>query len=109
MSRYTKSNHRIFMQFVRRDVWHVTFLEPGLQTPLPKTLTFTDEEWIYKPAPLETHGAGTSGVCSPEYQSLVDCRSSFSTSKIFWGKLTSTRVHWLMFPDTYVHFSPELA
>jgi hypothetical protein len=31
------------MQFVRRDVWHVTFLEPGLQTPLPKTLTFRDE------------------------------------------------------------------
>jgi hypothetical protein len=40
MSRYTKANHRVFMQFVRRDVWHVTFLEPGLQTPLPKTLTF---------------------------------------------------------------------
>jgi 7,8-dihydropterin-6-yl-methyl-4-(beta-D-ribofuranosyl)aminobenzene 5'-phosphate synthase len=31
------------MQFVRRDVWHVTFLGPGLETPLPKTLTFTDE------------------------------------------------------------------
>ena len=30
------------MQFVRRDVWYVTFLEPGLQTPLPKTLTFRD-------------------------------------------------------------------
>jgi hypothetical protein len=29
--------------FVRRHVWHVTFLEPGLQTPLPKTLTFKDE------------------------------------------------------------------
>jgi hypothetical protein len=43
MSRYTKANHRIFMQFVRREVWHVTFLEPRLQTPLPKTLTFTDE------------------------------------------------------------------
>jgi hypothetical protein len=43
VSRYTKANHRIFMQFVRRDVWHVTFLEPGLQTPLPKTLTFKDE------------------------------------------------------------------
>jgi hypothetical protein len=28
------------MQFVRRDV---SFLEPGLQTPLPKTLTFNDE------------------------------------------------------------------
>jgi hypothetical protein len=43
MSRYAKANHRIFMRFVRRDVWHVTFLEPGLQTPLPKTLTFRDE------------------------------------------------------------------
>ncbi len=31
------------MQFVRRDVWHVAFLEPGLQTPLPKKLTFKDE------------------------------------------------------------------
>jgi hypothetical protein len=31
------------MQFVRRDVWHVTFLEPGLQKPLPKTLTFKEE------------------------------------------------------------------
>jgi hypothetical protein len=43
MSRYTRANHRIFMQFVRRDVWHVTFLEPGLQKPLPKTLTFKGE------------------------------------------------------------------
>jgi hypothetical protein len=33
MSRYAKANHRIFMQF----------LEPGLQTPLPKKLTFRDE------------------------------------------------------------------
>jgi hypothetical protein len=31
------------MEFVRRDVWYVTFLEPGLQTPLPKTLTFRNE------------------------------------------------------------------
>jgi hypothetical protein len=31
------------MQFVRRDVWHVTFLEPGLERPLPKTPTFKDE------------------------------------------------------------------
>jgi hypothetical protein len=43
MSRYTKANHRVLMQFVRRDVWYVTFLEPGLQTPLPKTLTFRNE------------------------------------------------------------------
>jgi hypothetical protein len=31
------------MKFVRRDVWHVTFLEPGLERPLPRTLTFRDE------------------------------------------------------------------
>ena len=31
------------MQFVRRDAWYVTFLEPGLETPLPKTLAFRDE------------------------------------------------------------------
>ena len=43
MSRYTKANHKVYMQFVRGDVRHVTFLEPGLQTPLPKTLTFKDE------------------------------------------------------------------
>ncbi len=43
MSRSSKANHRVYMQFVRRDVWYVTFLEPGLQTPLPKTLTFKDE------------------------------------------------------------------
>ena len=34
MSRYTKANHRVYMQFVRREVWYVTFLEPGLQVPL---------------------------------------------------------------------------
>ena len=43
MSRYTKANHRVFMRFVRREVWHVTFLEPGLERPLAKTLTFRDE------------------------------------------------------------------
>jgi hypothetical protein len=30
------------MRLVRCDVWHVTFLEPGLQKPLPKTLTFRE-------------------------------------------------------------------
>jgi hypothetical protein len=43
MSRYTKANHRVLMKFVRREVWHVTFLEPGLERPLPRTLTFRDE------------------------------------------------------------------
>jgi hypothetical protein len=43
MSRYEKAHRRVFMRFVRCEVWHVTFEEPGLQTPLPKRLTFRDE------------------------------------------------------------------
>jgi len=43
MSRYEKAHRRVFMRFVRREVWHVTFEEPGVQTPLTKTLTFRDE------------------------------------------------------------------
>ena len=43
MSRYTKANHRVYMQFVRRDVWHVTSMEPGSLRHFPKTLTFKDE------------------------------------------------------------------
>jgi hypothetical protein len=43
MSRYTKANHRVSMLFVRRRLWHVTFLEPGLHKLLPKTLTCEDE------------------------------------------------------------------
>jgi hypothetical protein len=31
------------MRFVRLDVWHVTFLEPGFDRPLPKRLIFKDE------------------------------------------------------------------
>jgi hypothetical protein len=41
------------MQFVRRDVWHIMFLEPGLQRPLPKKLTFKDEGKIRE---LARHG-----------------------------------------------------
>ena len=44
------------MQFVLRDVWHVTFLEPGLQTPLPKKLTFRDEGKIRELARAEKLG-----------------------------------------------------
>ena len=56
MSRYTKANHRVYMQFDRRDVWYVTFLEPGLQTPLPKMLTFADESKIRELAPRGSLG-----------------------------------------------------
>ena len=38
-----QANHKVFMKFVRREVWEVTFFEPGLQTPMPKRLTFRDE------------------------------------------------------------------
>jgi hypothetical protein len=40
MSRYTKANHRIDMRFELRQVWYVSFLEAGLQTELPRKLTF---------------------------------------------------------------------
>jgi hypothetical protein len=71
MSRYTKANHRILMQFVRRDVWHVTFLEPGLERPLPKTLTFKDEGKIRELAQMLDYAIakGEGGVylrLSPE-------------------------------------------
>ena len=40
MSRYTNANHRIYMRFELRRYWHVTFLEPGLETELPRKLNF---------------------------------------------------------------------
>jgi len=67
MSRYSKANHRIFMQFVLRDVWHVTFLEPGLQTPLPKKLTFRAEGKI-----RELARRGEAWQTSEDRQ-LLDC------------------------------------
>src|SRR3954447_2517805 len=35
-----ESTHRILMQFMDRDGWHVSFLEPDCQTALPLKLTF---------------------------------------------------------------------
>jgi hypothetical protein len=35
MSRYTNANHRIYMRFELRQLWHVSFLEAGLETELP--------------------------------------------------------------------------
>jgi hypothetical protein len=45
MSRYTKANHQVFMQFTRRDVRHVTFLAPGLQNQF-QNADFKNEEKI---------------------------------------------------------------
>jgi hypothetical protein len=41
MSRNTNANHRVYMRFQLHQVWHVAFLEAGLEAELPKKLTFT--------------------------------------------------------------------
>jgi hypothetical protein len=41
MSRYTKANHSVYMRFERRQHWHVSFVEAGLERELPFKLTFT--------------------------------------------------------------------
>jgi hypothetical protein len=42
MSCYTKANHSVYMRFEKREHWHVSFVEAGLETVLPCKLTFTD-------------------------------------------------------------------
>jgi hypothetical protein len=46
MSRYTKANHSVYMSFELRQHWHVSFFEAGLQTELPRKLTFRSSEKI---------------------------------------------------------------
>ena len=41
-----KALHRVYMQFVFRNGWQVSFLEADLATSLPAALTFTDAEEI---------------------------------------------------------------
>lgn len=38
--------HRVYMSFFLRDGWFCQFLEADLKTPLPKKLSFKDEEKI---------------------------------------------------------------
>jgi len=38
--------HRVLMQFMDRNGWHVSFLEPDCKTALPVKLTFAAEEKI---------------------------------------------------------------
>jgi hypothetical protein len=42
MSRHTKANHRIYMRFERRQYWYVSIFEAGLETEMPRKLTFRD-------------------------------------------------------------------
>ena len=35
MPRYTKANHSVYMRFERRQYWHVSFVEAGLERELP--------------------------------------------------------------------------
>jgi hypothetical protein len=74
------------MQFVRRDVWNVTFLEPGLQTALPKTLTFRDEGKIRELA-RRGQAWGTS-----EDPQLLDYAIAKGEGGLYCGyRLSSTR------------------
>ena len=41
MSRYSRANHRVYMRFERRQIWHVSFVEAGLENDLPKKLVFS--------------------------------------------------------------------
>ena len=43
MSRYEKAHRRVFMRFVRREVWHVNVRGDWAADAVPKTLTFRDE------------------------------------------------------------------
>ena len=36
--------HRVYLFFMLRNGWQVSFLEPDLKTPLPLKLTFADPE-----------------------------------------------------------------
>lgn len=44
--RAASGRHRIYMSFVHRQVWHCSFLEDDLKTPLRKKLSFTSAEKI---------------------------------------------------------------
>ena len=48
----TEPTHRVYMQFVLRNGWQVSFLEADLATSLPAALTFTDPEKIRELARL---------------------------------------------------------
>jgi hypothetical protein len=41
-----RPKHRIFMSFVLRSGWFVSFLEPDLKTALPRTFDFADAEKV---------------------------------------------------------------
>lgn len=42
--------HRVYLYFMLRNGWHVSFLEPDLKTPLPLKLTFATPDKL-----LEIH------------------------------------------------------
>ena len=44
------SQHRVYLFFMLRNGWHVSFLEPDLKTPLPLKLTFATPDKL-----LEIH------------------------------------------------------
>ena len=49
-NRRRPSRHRVYLYFMLRNGWHVSFLEPDLKTPLPLKLTFATPDKL-----LEIH------------------------------------------------------
>jgi len=41
---------RVYMHFMFREGWHCQFLEDDMKTPLPRTLTFADDQKIWEMA-----------------------------------------------------------
>jgi hypothetical protein len=42
----TEQEHRVYVSFQCRDGWHCQFLEPELQTPLPRRLHFKSADKV---------------------------------------------------------------
>jgi hypothetical protein len=55
----TEPTHRVYMRFVLRDGWQVSFLEADLATSLPAAFTFTNPEKVRELARLG-NALGTS-------------------------------------------------
>jgi hypothetical protein len=67
MASQTHTAHCIYMQFVLRDAWQVSFLEADLMTPVSTTLTFADWNQIRE---LARNG---KALGTPQAQQLFEC------------------------------------
>jgi len=42
------STHRVYMHYMHRHGYHISFMEPDLKTPLKRTLTFATSDKIFE-------------------------------------------------------------